>query len=128
MDLMGGKDAMYRQLSYLMGEYAPEDGSRMLHTSDNEIDMHSPYLFNYVGRPSRTQYWTRQIYTDKSFTCGYTGSGGEKQYLYKLRPDGYLHAMDDDAGTMASALVAAYMGLFPRMPRRSDVPDHLSRV
>ncbi|HIZ43234.1 MAG TPA: glycoside hydrolase family 92 protein [Firmicutes bacterium] len=116
MDLMGGKDAMYRQLSYLMGEYAPEDGSRMLHTSDNEIDMHSPYLFNYVGRPSRTQYWTRQIYTDKSFTCGYTGSGGEKQYLYKLRPDGYLHAMDDDAGTMASALVAAYMGLFPVCP------------
>lgn len=116
MDLMGGKDAMYRQLSYLMGEYAPEDGSRMLHTSDNEIDLHSPYLFNYVGRPSRTQYWTRQIYTDKSFTCGYTGSGGKKEYLYKLKPDGYLHAMDDDAGTMASAFVAAGMGLFPITP------------
>lgn len=116
MDLMGGKDAMYRQLSYLMGEYAPEDGSRMLHTSDNEIDLHSPYLFNYTGRPDRTQYWTRQIYTDKSFTCGYTGSGGEKEYLYKLKPDGYLHAMDDDAGTMASAFVAAGMGLFPITP------------
>lgn len=116
MDLMGGKDAMYRQLSYLMGEYAPDDGKRMLHTSDNEIDMHSPYLFNYVGRPSRAQYWTRQIYGDKSFTCGYTGAGGSKQYLYKLQPAGYLLAMDDDAGTMASAFVAAAMGLFPVTP------------
>ncbi len=116
MDLMGGKDAMYRQLSYLMGEYDPENGSRMLHTSDNEIDMHSPYLFNYVGRPSRTQYWTRQIYGDKSFTCGYTGAGGSKQYLYKLQPAGYLEGMDDDAGTMASAYVAAATGLFPVTP------------
>ncbi len=116
MDLMGGKDAMYRQLSYLMGEYDPENGARMLHTSDNEIDMHSPYLFNYVGRPSRAQYWTRQIYGDKSFTCGYTGSGGSKQYLYKLQPAGYLNGMDDDAGTMASAYVAAAMGLFPVTP------------
>ena len=116
MDLMGGKDAMYRQLSFLMGEYAPEDGYRMLHTSVNEIDLHSPYLFNYVGRPSRTQYWTRQIYADKSFTEGYASSTRVKDYLYKLRPDGYMYTMDDDAGTMASMYVAAAMGLFPVTP------------
>lgn len=116
MDLMGGKDAMYRQLSFLMGEYAPEDGTRMLHTSINEIDLHSPYLFNFVGRPSRTQYWTRQIYADKSFTEGYANNSRTKDYLYKFRPDGYLLTMDDDAGTMASMYVAAAMGLFPMTP------------
>lgn len=117
MDLMGGRNAMYRELSYLMGEYAPENGSRMLHTSTNEIDLTSPYLFNQVGRPWRTQYWTRQIYAGYSFSSGYTGDGSSaKQKLYSLKPDGYLLGMDDDTGTMAAMYVAAAMGLIAMTP------------
>ena len=124
--LMGGKSNAKTALSYLFGEQAPDDCRRMLHMNTNEIDLHSPYLFNYVGAPSRTQYWTYSILTQP--TCNRylaTGSTGEapsgngewntpsKLLTYKNSPKGFLPTMDNDAATMSSVFVSGALGLFP---------------
>lgn len=115
MDLMGGKEAMLEALQYLFGEHAPDNGNAMLHNAANEVELHSPYLFNFVGRPDKAQYWVRQIYTDETWNTGYA-SGAVKEKMYKLSPQGYLETMDDDAGTMAMMFVSAAMGIFPMTP------------
>ncbi|WP_322412832.1 glycoside hydrolase domain-containing protein, partial [Clostridium perfringens] len=111
MDLMGGKEGMLEALQYLFGEHDPDNGSAMLHNAANEVELHAPYLFNFVGRPDKTQYWVRQIYTRETWNTGYA-SGAVKEKLYRLAPDGYLETMDDDAGTMAMMFVSAAMGIF----------------
>jgi predicted alpha-1,2-mannosidase len=126
VDAMGGTHATQLALSHLFGEEAPDDGSRMLHSNANEIDLQAPYLFNYVGQPSHTQYWVRNIYTKETWNRYIaTGStheapsgGGEftppiKTKVYSLDPQGFLPTMDNDAGTMSTMFVAAALGLFP---------------
>lgn len=115
MDLMGGKENMYNALSMLFGEQDPENGKAMMHNAANEVELHAPYLFNFVGRADRTQYWVRQIYTAETWNTGYA-SGAVKEKMYKLSPQGYLETMDDDAGTMAMMFVSAAMGIFPMTP------------
>ncbi|OCN06361.1 hypothetical protein A4S06_01195 [Erysipelotrichaceae bacterium MTC7] len=118
-NLMGGKENMLKALSRLYGEQDPDNGKAMLHTNTNEIDLHTPYLFNYAGKPSRTQYWVRQIYSKQTWNR-YSGTGEFNppiyDYAYKLDPSGFLETMDDDAGTMASMYVAAAMGIYPMTP------------
>ena len=119
MDLMGGPERTLKGLSYLYGEQDPNNGSRMLHTNTNEIDLHTPYLFNFAGKPSRTQYWVRQIHTKETWNR-YSGTGEYNppryEKVFRLAPDGFMETMDDDAGTMSSMYVAAAMGLFPMTP------------
>jgi len=123
---MGGDEAGRLAIEHLFGEDGPDDGSGMLHSNANEIDLQAPYLFNYVGEPSLTQKWVRAIYTKETWNryiaTGSTGeaptSGGEfrppvKTRVYKLAPDGFLPTMDNDAGTMSTMFVAAALGLFP---------------
>ncbi|MEN0130287.1 MAG: glycoside hydrolase domain-containing protein [Brevundimonas sp.] len=126
IELMGGKADTKKALSYLYGEQDPDNCSRMLHLNANEIDLQSPYLFNYVGRPDRTQYWARSILTTP--TCNrYVGakdSGGElngkgeytnpiKRLTYQNATKGFLQTMDNDAATMSSVFVSGVLGLFP---------------
>ena len=120
MDLMGGKDKMLSALNTLYGaKGADADGTRMLHSNTNEIDLQTPYYFNFAGKPSETQYWVRQIYTGKTWNR-YSGTGEFKppQYVqaYRFAPDGLLQTMDDDAGTMATMYASAAMGVFPLAP------------
>ncbi len=123
---MGGEETTLKALSFMFGEHAPNDGRRMLHANANEIDLQAPYLFNYVGAPSRTQEWVRSIYTKETWNRYIaTGSthespsgGGEftppvKTKVYKNSPQGFLPTMDNDTGTMSSMFVAASLGLFP---------------
>ncbi len=126
IDLMGGADRTRSALSFMFGEHAPNDGSRMLHANANEIDLQAPYLFNYVGAPSKTQYWVRNIYTKETWNryiaTGSTHeaptSGGEfrppvKTKVFTNDPQGFLPTMDNDTGTMSSTFVSAALGLFP---------------
>lgn len=126
IELMGGEEDTLAALSHMFGEQDPDDGSRMLHSNANEVDLQSPYLFNYVGAPSKTQYWVRSIYTGETWNryiaTGSTGdapsSGGEftppvKTSVYSLDPQGFLPTMDNDTGTMSSMFVSAALGLFP---------------
>lgn len=130
LQLMGGQEKFALAASYFFGEQAPDDCSRMLHSNANEVDLIGPYVFNYAGRPDRTQYWVRQIFGGSS--CNrYIASGdafpyavtrdGEfvfpsKMRVYQLQPAGMLPTMDNDAGTMSSLFVAAALGLFPATP------------
>ncbi|GAA3659970.1 glycoside hydrolase domain-containing protein [Microbacterium marinilacus] len=126
IDLMGGEETTLKALSFMFGEHAPDDGRRMLHANANEIDLQAPYLFNYVGAPSKTQHWVRSIYTKETWNRYIaTGSthespsgGGEftppiKTKVFKNDPRGFLPTMDNDTGTMSSTFVAAAIGLFP---------------
>jgi predicted alpha-1,2-mannosidase len=123
---MGGEETTRKALSFMFGEHAPDDGRRMLHANANEIDLQAPYLFNYVGEPSRTQEWVRSIYTKETWnryiatgsTHEYPSGGGEftppvKMKVYQNSPQGFLPTMDNDTGTMSSMFVAASLGLFP---------------
>jgi predicted alpha-1,2-mannosidase len=126
IDLMGGADNALSAVSNFFGEQDLNDGSLMLHSNANEIDLQAPYLFNYVGKPSSTQYWVRNTYTKETWNryiaTGSTGelpsSGGElrppiKTKVFELAPDGFLPTMDNDTGMMSATYVAAAMGLFP---------------
>lgn len=124
---MGGAKAGKAAVEHMFGEdSAKNDGSTMLHSNANEIDLQAPYLFNYVGEPSLTQKWVRAIYTGSTWNRYIaTGSsneapssGGEftppvNTQVYKLAPNGFLPTMDNDAGTMSTMFVAAALGLFP---------------
>ncbi|WP_019981191.1 glycoside hydrolase domain-containing protein [Streptomyces sp. Amel2xE9] len=127
IEAMGGAKAGRAALRHMFGEdSAADDGSTMLHSNANEIDLQAPYLFNYVGEPSLTQKWVRAIYTgttwNRYLATGSTdeapSSGGEfrppvKTQVYRLSPHGFLPTMDNDAGTMSTMFVAAALGLFP---------------
>ncbi|GAA3808294.1 hypothetical protein CSO01_18180 [Cellulomonas soli] len=125
-EAMGGLDATRLALEHLFGEDGPDDGSGMLHSNANEIDLQAPYLFNYVGEPAQTQKWVRAIYTGQTWnryiatgsTNELPSSNGEltppvKTKVYDLDPSGFLPTMDNDAGTMSTMFVAAALGLFP---------------
>ncbi len=127
IEAMGGAKAGKAAIRHMFGEDSPaDDGSTMLHSNANEIDLQAPYLFNYVGEPGLTQKWVRAIYTGETWNRYIaTGSsneapssGGEfrppvKTKAYELAPDGFLPTMDNDAGTMSTMFVAAALGLFP---------------
>ncbi|MGW8063857.1 glycoside hydrolase domain-containing protein [Streptomyces ziwulingensis] len=127
IEAMGGTEAGRAAIEHMFGEDSDaDDGSTMLHSNANEIDLQAPYLFNYVGEPSLTQKWVRSIYTGETWNryiaTGSTdeapSSGGEftppvKTKVYELAPDGFLPTMDNDAGTMSTMFVAAALGLFP---------------
>ncbi|WP_431964828.1 glycoside hydrolase domain-containing protein [Actinacidiphila sp. bgisy160] len=127
IEAMGGEKAGKAAVKHMFGEDSDvDDGSTMLHSNANEIDLQAPYLFNYVGEPSLTQKWVRAIYTgttwNRYIATGSTNeapsSGGQftppvKTQVYKLSPNGFLPTMDNDAGTMSTMFVGAALGLFP---------------
>lgn len=127
IEAMGGDKAGKAAVKHMFGEDSTlDDGSTMLHSNANEIDLQAPYLFNYVGEPSLTQKWVRAIYTgttwNRYIATGSTNeapsSGGQftppiKTQVYKLSPNGFLPTMDNDAGTMSTMFVGAALGLFP---------------
>jgi predicted alpha-1,2-mannosidase len=125
---MGGKAATQDALSHYFGEQAPDDGTKMLKSNANEVDLQTPYLFNYLGEPSKTQKWVRDLYTKETWqnyiATGQTdgnvpaSSNGHltppiKEKVFKLAPDGFLPTMDDDTGAMSATFVAAAVGLYP---------------
>ncbi|MFT4211460.1 MAG: glycoside hydrolase family 92 protein [Microbacterium sp.] len=127
IEAMGGTDAAAAAIEHMFGEDSDaDDGSTMLHSNANEIDLQAPYLFNYVGEASLTQKWVRQIYTGETWnryiattsTDEASSSDGEftppiYTKVYDLSPEGFLPTMDNDAGTMSTMFVAAAIGLFP---------------
>ncbi|MFD8734059.1 glycoside hydrolase domain-containing protein [Streptomyces sp. NPDC059618] len=127
IEAMGGAKAGRAAVEHMFGEDSgADDGSTMLHSNANEIDLQAPYLFNYVGEPSLTQKWVRAIYTGSTWnryiatgsSNEVPSSGGEfrppvRTQVYKLSPKGFLPTMDNDAGTMSTMFVGAALGLFP---------------
>lgn len=69
----------------------------------NEPDIQTPWLYDYLGRPYKTQETTQQILTSlwTNTTGGIPGN--------------------DDLGTMSSWYVFTAMGLYPQIPSRAEL-------
>ena len=102
--LMGGKEKMADKLDSLfivksqkIYASASEDLSGMLgqYAHGNEISQHIPYLYNYLGKPWKTQERIRMIMSS----------------LYDTTPYGYCG--NEDTGQMSAWYVFSAMGFYP---------------
>ena len=104
MELMGGKEIFADRLEEMFNLPRPEssggDVSGLIgdYAHGNEPCHHYAYLYNYAGRPWRTQEVIHQV--DREF--------------YKAAPDGYIG--NEDAGQMSAWYVFSAMGFYPVNP------------
>jgi predicted alpha-1,2-mannosidase len=114
VDLMGGKrkfankldslftlppiydESYYHKVIHEIREMQISNMGQYAH--GNQPVQHVIYLYNYVGEPWKTQYWTREV-MDK---------------LYKPTPDGYCG--DEDNGQTSAWYVFSAMGFYPVCP------------
>ncbi|KRC58628.1 hypothetical protein ASE14_18945 [Agromyces sp. Root81] len=118
VDLMGGKADAAKAVNYFFGNQAPDDCTRNLHLFANEISVHAPFLFNYVGQPANTQDWTYRAVTEPvcvRYTADGSGTTPSKRMVFQNDPKGLLQTMDNDAGTMSGYFVSSAIGLYPVM-------------
>lgn len=81
-------DAVSPDISGLIGQYA----------QGNEPSHHVAYLFNYAGKPEKTQYYVHKILTE----------------LYSATPSGICG--NEDCGQMSAWYVFSAMGFYPVNP------------
>ena len=114
--LLGGKEAFVAKLErlfehppeYKVGSYGRvihemremEAGGMGQYAHANEPVHHVPYLYNYAGRPWKTQEKVRHI----------------MENLYTPKPDGLLG--DEDNGQMSAWFIFSAMGFYPLCPGR----------
>jgi predicted alpha-1,2-mannosidase len=104
---MGGKEKAAKRLDSFFRtpeekfDFSAKDPTR--YDPTNEPDINAPYLYDYFGKPYRTQETVRaeidQLWTDKP--GGIPGN--------------------DDAGTMSSWYVFSALGLYPQNPSRAEL-------
>ena len=102
--MMGGNkqlearlDSLFTANSKISGENASGDISGLIgqYAHGNEPSHHVAYLYDYIGQPSKTQYYVREI-MDK---------------LYNNSPEGICG--NDDTGQMSAWYVFSAMGFYP---------------
>ncbi len=110
IELMGGNAAFTNRLDRLfnqpttiakwqfMGQFPDASGLHGMFPAGNEPAFHVPYLYNYAGKPWRTQYRIRQI-LDLWFDDSPMGLSG-----------------DEDGGAMCAWYVLSAMGFYPVTP------------
>lgn len=93
-------DKLFTAPSYMTGENQSPDASGFIgqYAHGNEPSHHIAYMYNYIGKPWKTQEKVRQIIDS----------------MYHDRPDGY--AGNEDAGQMSAWAVWSMMGLYPASP------------
>lgn len=105
--LYGGKeafavklDSLFKLPSRLEGDNASPDISGMIgqYAQGNEPSHHVAYLFNYAGKPHKTQYYVDKI----------------RKELYKNTPDGLCG--NEDCGQMSAWYVFSALGFYPVNP------------
>jgi predicted alpha-1,2-mannosidase len=96
---MGGRgEAASRLRRFLRDLNAGPGGTHSDHALlGNEPTLHTPWLFDWLGRPYRTQEAVRRGLT-----------------LYRPAPDGYPG--NDDLGTLSAWYVFGALGLYPAVP------------
>lgn len=104
--LMGGPkgfeqmlDSLFTQTSELLGEDT-EDVTGLIgqYSQGNEPDHHSAYLYNWVGKVHKAQFYTNKIMNT----------------LYKNTPEGLCG--NEDCGQMSAWYVFSAMGMYPVNP------------
>ncbi len=68
----------------------------------NQPAQHMIYLYDYVGQPWKTQYWTREVLNR----------------LYSAKPDGYCG--DEDNGQTSAWYVFSALGFYPVCPASDE--------
>ncbi len=83
----------------------------------NEPDIHTPFLFNLLGNPLKTQEIVRSLLTDDNMIHLY---GGNAEYpapfigrAFQNKVDGLAPEMDEDDGTMSAWYIFSSMGFYP---------------
>ncbi len=104
---LGGDDAAVARLDAFFhdsaGAFAVTGGDPTKFDPTNEPDIHTPWMYNALGKPWKTQETVRQV-VDDAYTTGPSGLPG-----------------NDDLGTMSAWYVFASIGLFPQTPGRAEM-------
>ena len=106
IDLMGGNngyeaklDALFNAPSNLTGREQPDiTGLIGQYAHGNEPSHNTVYMYNFVGKPTKTQYYVKKVMDD----------------FYTDRRDGY--AGNEDCGQMSAWGVLSAMGFYPATP------------
>lgn len=105
MELMGGKEGMEKRLDELFTTASPqseinENASGFIgqYAHGNEPSHHDAYLYNYVGKPWKTQQLVRRIIREQ-YDDSHTGISG-----------------NDDMGQTSAWLAFSMMGFYPVNP------------
>ncbi len=106
MELMGGKKRFAARLDSLFSAKPQTTGRRQAditgligqYAHGNEPSHHMAYLYNYAGKPWKTQALARRILSE----------------MYSTRPDGYIG--NEDCGQMSAWYVLSAMGFYPLTP------------
>jgi predicted alpha-1,2-mannosidase len=105
--LMGGSYRAVQRLDRFFhdadGNWAVSGGSALRYDPTNEPGIHTPWMYNGLGQPFKTQDTVRQL-VDTVYTTGPSGLPG-----------------NDDLGTMSAWYVYAAMGMFPQTPGRAEM-------
>ncbi len=98
VELMGGRDKVLADLESFFGHTPRKFYWNPYYNHANEPVHHVPFLFNRLGAPWLTQYWTRVICADayKNHLAGLCGN--------------------EDVGQMSAWYILASMGLHPLCP------------
>ncbi|MGC9331557.1 MAG: GH92 family glycosyl hydrolase [Bacteroidales bacterium] len=106
INLMGGKDSLDVMLDRLFNVGKSNQGRHQVditgligqYAHGNEPSHHIAYLYNYCGKPWKTQKRVKQIMND----------------FYTTLPDGYIG--NEDCGQMSAWFVMSAMGFYPVNP------------
>ena len=106
IDLLGGESEAEQKLDAIFEANSETTGRNQAditgligqYAHGNEPSHHIPYLYNFVGRPDKTQNMVRRIMNE----------------LYSDQPDGL--SGNEDCGQMSSWLVMSAMGFYPVTP------------
>ncbi|MGL5681913.1 MAG: GH92 family glycosyl hydrolase [Marinifilaceae bacterium] len=93
-------DSLFTVPSQLLGDNASPDISGLVgqYAHGNEPSHHTIYLYNYIGKPHKTQYYTNHVLTT----------------LYHPTPEGLCG--NEDCGQMSAWYVMTAMGMYPVSP------------
>jgi predicted alpha-1,2-mannosidase len=106
IDLMGGRDSYEAKLdglfnapSNLTGREQPDiTGLIGQYAHGNEPSHNTVYMYNFIGQPTKTQYYVKKVLDD----------------FYTDRRDGY--SGNEDCGQMSAWAVFSCMGFYPATP------------
>jgi len=110
IDLHGGYDAFERKLDELFETDEEVTGRNQVditgligqYAHGNEPSHHMAYLYNYLGKPWKTQHRVRQILAEQ----------------YSAKPDGL--SGNEDCGQMSAWYVMSALGLYPVLPGSNE--------
>ena len=98
VELLGGREETVSDLEWMFSMTPRDYGWNDWYNHANEPVQHIPFLFNRLGRPDLTQYWTRDI-------C---------ENAYKNCVEGLVG--NEDVGQMSAWYVLASIGMHPVCP------------